>query len=73
MRAKPIETLDVRNRREWRKWLKENHNSISEIWLVFHKLHTGVPVSRRDGAILSCRRADVGVCPYRQPAGFVRL
>jgi uncharacterized protein YdeI (YjbR/CyaY-like superfamily) len=51
MRAKPIETLDVRNRREWRKWLKENHNSISEIWLVFHKLHTGVPALGYDDAV----------------------
>ncbi len=42
MPAKPIETLDVRSRQEWRKWLKEHHDSRSEIWLVFHKRHTGV-------------------------------
>ena len=42
MSAKPIETLDVRSRKEWRKWLKENHDSKSEIWLIFHKRNTGV-------------------------------
>ena len=42
MSAKPIETLDVRSRQEWRKWLKEHHDSKSEIWLVFHKRHTGI-------------------------------
>jgi uncharacterized protein YdeI (YjbR/CyaY-like superfamily) len=51
MRAKPIEILDVRSRREWRKWLKENHASNSEIWLVFHKLHTDVPSLSYDDAV----------------------
>ena len=30
-------TLDVRTRREWRDWLREHHDSVSEIWVVFHK------------------------------------
>ncbi len=42
MSTKPTETLDVRTRQAWRKWLKEHHGSSTEIWLVFHKLHTGV-------------------------------
>jgi uncharacterized protein YdeI (YjbR/CyaY-like superfamily) len=42
MSAKPIETLDVRSRQKWRKWLKEHYDSKSEIWLVFHKVHTGI-------------------------------
>ncbi|HEV8131253.1 MAG TPA: hypothetical protein VGQ81_08365, partial [Acidobacteriota bacterium] len=42
MSGKPIKTLEVRNRREWRKWLNEYYDSQSEIWLVFHKRHTGV-------------------------------
>src|SRR6185295_11036651 len=25
-----------------RKWLDEHHDSKSEVWLIFHKLHTGV-------------------------------
>ena len=41
MSAKPIKTLDVKNRQDWRKWLKEHNDSRSEIWLVFHKRHTG--------------------------------
>ena len=37
-----IETLDLRSRQKWRHWLKKHHDTISEIWLVFHKRHTGV-------------------------------
>jgi len=27
---------------QWRRWLHEHHDSESEVWLVFHKVHTGV-------------------------------
>ena len=27
---------------QWREWLDEHHESESEIWLIFHKVHTGV-------------------------------
>lgn len=27
---------------QWRDWLAEHHDSESEVWLVFHKVHTGV-------------------------------
>jgi len=27
---------------EWRDWLAKHHDSESEVWLVFHKQHTGV-------------------------------
>src|SRR6476619_4368168 len=33
---------EIRNRREWRKWLDKNHASSIAIWLVFFKDHTGV-------------------------------
>jgi uncharacterized protein YdeI (YjbR/CyaY-like superfamily) len=33
----------VRAREEWRKWLAEHHDLESEVWLVFHKRHTGHP------------------------------
>lgn len=36
-----METLDVADRAEWRAWLERHHRSVSEIWLVFHKRHTG--------------------------------
>ncbi len=49
--TKPIETLEVQNRQEWRKWLKEHFDSTSEIWLVFHKRHTGVPSIGYDDAV----------------------
>ena len=42
MSPRSIKTLDVRTRLEWRKWLERHHDSEAEIWLVFHKTHTGV-------------------------------
>jgi uncharacterized protein YdeI (YjbR/CyaY-like superfamily) len=36
-------TLDVRSREQWRDWLVAHHLSESEVWLVFHKRHTGEP------------------------------
>lgn len=41
MPAKALKTLDVRTRAQWRKWLRAYHRSEAEIWLVFHKRHTG--------------------------------
>ncbi|MFH1681606.1 MAG: YdeI/OmpD-associated family protein [Candidatus Eisenbacteria bacterium] len=41
MPAKRIETLEVKSRREWRRWLNKHHDSTPEIWLVFYKRHTG--------------------------------
>jgi uncharacterized protein YdeI (YjbR/CyaY-like superfamily) len=37
-----MKTLLVRTVDEWRDWLDEHHASEPEVWLVFHKLHTGV-------------------------------
>lgn len=37
-----LPTLDLRTRAEWRKWLRAHHASVAEVWLVFHKRHTGV-------------------------------
>jgi uncharacterized protein YdeI (YjbR/CyaY-like superfamily) len=42
MSPKPIKTLNVRTRQEWRKWLREHHDSDSEIWVIFHKRHRDV-------------------------------
>jgi len=38
-----MRTLLVRNVEQWHDWLDEHHASESEVWLVFHKVHTGVP------------------------------
>src|SRR6266700_3405159 len=27
---------------QWRQWLADHNDSESEVWLVFHKVHTGV-------------------------------
>src|SRR5437867_330108 len=27
---------------QWRDWLAEHHDSQSEVWLIFHKQHTGI-------------------------------
>ena len=41
MAVRRIETLCVRTRAQWHAWLKKHHASVAEIWLVFHKQHTG--------------------------------
>lgn len=37
-----MKTLLVRTVDQWRDWLDEQHASESEVWLIFHKQHTGV-------------------------------
>ncbi|HEY3040049.1 MAG TPA: YdeI/OmpD-associated family protein [Pyrinomonadaceae bacterium] len=37
-----MKTLLVRTVDQWRDWLDEHHASESEVWLIFHKQHTGV-------------------------------
>src|SRR6185436_16860383 len=37
-----MKPLLVRTLDEWREWLTEHHASTSEVWLLFHKRHTGV-------------------------------
>ena len=37
-----MKSLRVRTLRHWRDWLAEHHASEPEIWLIFHKQHTGV-------------------------------
>jgi len=41
VRPKTLRALDVRTPEQWRKWLAAHHDSQAEVWLVFHKLHTG--------------------------------
>ncbi len=41
MRSKTLKTLDARTLEQWRTWLAAHHESESEVWLVFHKRHTG--------------------------------
>jgi len=37
-----MKTLLVRTIDQWRDWLAGHHASESEVWLIFHKRHTGV-------------------------------
>jgi uncharacterized protein YdeI (YjbR/CyaY-like superfamily) len=37
------ELLYVTNGREWRDWLQRHYKSEKEVWLVYHKKHTGQP------------------------------
>ena len=32
-----------KNRKDWRTWLRNNHNKENEIFLIFYKLYTGKP------------------------------
>lgn len=37
-----MKTLRVRTLDQWRDWLARHHASVSEVWLIFYKQHTGV-------------------------------
>ena len=37
-----MKTFIAQTADQWRKWLDEHHDSESEVWLIFYKLHTGV-------------------------------
>ena len=46
-----IKTLHVRTRARWRAWLEKHHASVDEIWLVFHRQHTGRATLDREASI----------------------
>jgi uncharacterized protein YdeI (YjbR/CyaY-like superfamily) len=37
-----MKTFSATTLDQWRQWLADHHDSESEVWLVFHKVHTGV-------------------------------
>jgi len=37
-----VKTFGAQTADQWRKWLDRHHDSESEVWLIFHKVHTGV-------------------------------
>jgi uncharacterized protein YdeI (YjbR/CyaY-like superfamily) len=51
MASTSLKTLDVRTIAAWRAWLATHHQSESEVWLVFHKRHTGRPSIAYDDAV----------------------
>jgi uncharacterized protein YdeI (YjbR/CyaY-like superfamily) len=51
MPSRPIKTLDLPSASKWRSWLAKNHATVSEIWLIFHKVHTGKPSISYEDAV----------------------
>ena len=51
MATAELPTIDIRTRANWRAWLAKNHASSKGIWLVFHKVHTGVASVPYDEAV----------------------
>jgi hypothetical protein len=47
MSAKNLRMLGVRNRQQWRNWMRAHHDSKSEIWLVFNKRHRCISQTRQ--------------------------
>jgi uncharacterized protein YdeI (YjbR/CyaY-like superfamily) len=41
--GKIMELLEMKDRLAWREWLKENHDQVDEIWLIYYKKSTGLP------------------------------
>ena len=37
-----MKTFVAQTADQWRNWLDEHHDSETEVWLIFYKLHTGV-------------------------------
>jgi uncharacterized protein YdeI (YjbR/CyaY-like superfamily) len=37
-----VKTFTARTQAQWRDWLRAHHQSEAEVWLVFHKRHTGI-------------------------------
>lgn len=46
-----MNTLEVKTRAKWRRWLERNGGKETVIWLVFQKKHTGKPSIEYDAAV----------------------
>jgi uncharacterized protein YdeI (YjbR/CyaY-like superfamily) len=44
-----MQTAELETRNKWRAWLRRNHDSVSEIWLIFRK--NGAPTLAYEDAI----------------------
>lgn len=45
------QTLYITGRAEWRAWLRENHASCKEVWLIYYKKGSGKPRIAYDDAV----------------------
>lgn len=48
---KSTKKLHVTNRDDWRVWLRKNHDTEKEVWLICYKKHTGKPRVPYDDAV----------------------
>jgi|KBSMisStandDraft_5_1062788.scaffolds.fasta_scaffold03431_7 uncharacterized protein YdeI (YjbR/CyaY-like superfamily) len=51
MAGTPLKTFDAGTLARWRKWLAANVESAREVWVIFHKKHTGRPSLDYFGAL----------------------
>ena len=49
--AVKVPFLEIRDRKQWRKWLDKNHASSPGVWLVFFKNHTGEKTIRYEDSL----------------------
>lgn len=45
------EELYLSNRKNWRTWLTQNHNTKKEVWLIYYKKHTGMASISYDDSV----------------------
>ncbi|EPG73906.1 bacteriocin-protection protein, YdeI/OmpD-associated family [Leptospira fainei serovar Hurstbridge str. BUT 6] len=50
-KTKEIQTIPFRSQKEWEKWLKGNHSSVSGIWLKIAKKKSGIETVTYEEAI----------------------
>ena len=67
-RSQTVKTFVAQTADQWRKWLDEHHDSESEVWLIFYKLHTGVVEMKKPGTSIARRSAPL---PKSYGAPFV--
>jgi uncharacterized protein YdeI (YjbR/CyaY-like superfamily) len=48
---RPMKTVEVHTAGQWRAWLAKNHDSETEVWLVFRKRHAGQPSIAYEDAV----------------------
>lgn len=48
---KTAEELYITNRDDWRAWLRKNHATKKEVWLIYYKENTGKPRIPYDDAV----------------------
>lgn len=46
-----LPTIDCASAAAWQAWLARHHDSATEVWLVFHRRHTGRPTIDYDAAV----------------------